>query len=305
VTDWINQYVQGLSLAEFSVQATLLTFFLCYLLYKIFKTYHRFRYISDTPTSRIASAAQGYVELNGLGELMPGSVIHSPFSQRRCLWYQCILEKRNSSQKHNYWMEESNQISDQLFRLVDDSGECIIIPDGAHVIPSIERVWYANSSRVNPLQRGRGWFAKFFGSANYRFTEKLITVAEPLHVMGLFKSIEKNSTLENLDVKVNDLVQHWKKNPKKYLTPFDLDKNGRIQRVEWKLIRKQAASLIRQQQPETFLHTLQNPNESDHPFLISALSEPELILKKQRYIALYSMLFLLLLYILLTAIEAY
>ncbi|MBC8212565.1 MAG: hypothetical protein H8E21_16020 [Gammaproteobacteria bacterium] len=301
----MTQYVKGLSSAEFHVQVTLLAIFICYLLYKSYKTYHQYRFISDTATSKIASAAQGYVELTGLGELMEGSLISSPFSQRRCLWYQCILEKRNSGQKHNYWMEESNQISDELFRLVDDSGECIIIPDGAHVIPSIERVWYANSNRFNTAQNSTGWTAHLIGFGSYRFTERLITVAEPLLVMGLFKSIEKNTTPDSLNDRVNALLQRWKKNPEKYLRQFDRDKNGKIQRAEWTLIRKQAITNIRHQQQETFLHTLQNPNEKNQPFLISSLPESVLILRKQRYIALYFMLFLFLLVILLTAIDAY
>src|SRR3546814_9949400 len=39
------------------------------------------RLIQDTPTSRVRSAAQGYVEFEGFARLMPGPPIFSPLSQ--------------------------------------------------------------------------------------------------------------------------------------------------------------------------------------------------------------------------------
>ena len=44
----------------------------------IFHFFYRARFIEDTPTSRVRSAAQGYVELNGVGRLMTGPPIISP-----------------------------------------------------------------------------------------------------------------------------------------------------------------------------------------------------------------------------------
>ncbi len=51
-------------------------------LYGIFRFFHRYRMIADTPTSRIRSAHQGYVELEGEGRLMQGRPIISPLSKK-------------------------------------------------------------------------------------------------------------------------------------------------------------------------------------------------------------------------------
>ena len=46
--------------------------------------YRRYRHIHDLPTSRVASAAQGYVELFGRTELLFGEPILSKLSRTPC-----------------------------------------------------------------------------------------------------------------------------------------------------------------------------------------------------------------------------
>ena len=303
---WIQDYVKGLSSAEYQLQLSLLFIFLCFILYKAYKTHHRYRFINDTATSRVASAPQGYVELKGLGELMPGSNIESPFSHRRCLWYQCIVERRKSLEKYSVWVEESNDISDHLFQLQDETGVCVVIPDGAHIIPSEQRVWYGSHYQAKHQGIFKSWrFGRYIGFGRYRFTEKLIGVADPLYVIGAFKTIQKNVSNELIQHQVEALVQTWKLQPQRYLTAFDTNQNGKIQDGEWKRIRQHAEKEIRKQQNETVHHTIQKPRENHHPFIISAQTEEQLLKKKRGYLLLYLALFLVLLYVLLTAIKMY
>lgn len=55
----------------------------------------RYRTVADTPTSRIASAPQGYVELVGRGQQPPGAGLLSPISGLPCLWYRYRVERKN------------------------------------------------------------------------------------------------------------------------------------------------------------------------------------------------------------------
>lgn len=302
---WIGEYVRGLGSAEYHLQIALLLVLLCYILFKAYKTYHRYRFISDTATSKIASAPQGYVELKGLGELMPDSKISSPFSQRRCLWYQCIVDVRKPLKNHSYWVEESNEISSHLFQLQDDSGECIIIPDGAHVIATQKLVWYGSSYQAkNQGVIKSWWFNRFFGFGHYRFTEKLISVADTLYVIGSFKSVQKNISTETLSQQADELIKYWKKNPLKHLKTFDRDNNGKIQNKEWTLIRRQAELEISKKHQQGVHHTVQKPVEENQPFVISVLSERQMLKKKQTILIIYLLLFFFLLYVLLTALNA-
>ena len=304
--EWVNEYWQGLSSAEYHLQITFILLFLCFIFYRIYKTHQRYRFINDTATSNIASAAQGYVELKGLGEMMPGPVTKSPFSGRSCLWYQCKVEVRKKTGKYKIWSEQSNEISDEIFYLQDATGNCVILPEGAHVIPSEVNYWYGSHSQANYQGRLKSsWYSRYIGLGNYRFSEKLITVADPLFVIGLFKSVAKNSESESLRKEVNELVASWKKQPDKYLKSFDFDNNGKIQKHEWKKIRLYAVNKITKSQQKTLYNTLQKPVEKNQPFIISALSEQQLLKIKYRNLALYLLLFLFTLTFFIIAIKAH
>jgi len=301
---WIDYYVQGLSPAEYHLQLLLLCIFIGFILFKTITTYQRFRYIGDTPTSRIASAAQGYVELKGWGEMMPGLTITSPFSQRRCLWYQCIVEKRQRLRNHNVWVEESNEVSDHLFYLQDESGSTVIDPDGAHVIPSSKKTWFGSHPQAR-LQGGlkNSWLNTHLGFGRYRFTEKLISVADPLYVIGMFTTSQKNIDPDTLHGQVEALVKQWKTNPAYYLKSFDQDNNGKIQKQEWLKIRRHAENSILEQRGQTVHHLMQKPRESNQPYVISTRSEEQLLKGKQRLLLTYIVLFFFLLYVLLLVVK--
>jgi len=301
---WIKQYSQTLSPAEYHFQILVLLAAISYLAYKIWQTWHQYRFMADTATSRIASAAQGYTELKGIGELIPGDEIRSPFSQRRCLWYQCIVEERKNIGKSTTWVETGREVSDHIFYLQDDTGRCIIIPEGAHIIPSVSYRWYGNGMQDKARGALRaGWLSGFVGLGRYRFSEQLILVADPIYAIGFFKSIEKNADSTDHQQRVNELISRWKQNPRKYLSAFDMDNNGRIQRDEWKLIRRHAAHLLRQNRQPLMHHTLQQPELNDQPFVISALSEAQLLQRNFYRLLVYSVLFLLLFSTLVMALQ--
>lgn len=302
---WIHDYVQTLSPAEFQIHLLLLFIFMGFLLYKSYQNYQRLRYINDTATSKIGSAAQGFVELKGLGEFIPGPVITSPMSKQRCLWFQCIVEYRKKIGKHSAWVEESNLISDHIFQLQDETGTCIVIPDGAHVIPSKSRIWYG--SHINAQYTAisdKFNFGRYLGFGRYRFTEKLIMVADPLYVIGTFKSIRKTIHADTLKAKVEQLVQTWKNDPIRYLTDFDTDKNGKINGKEWERIRLSAQQEVLKRDQPSVHHTVYKPEESNHPFVISAIPEQDIIWKIKKYMGINLILLISMLYILLTALNA-
>lgn len=253
---WLNDYLQELSPAEYNFFTLVLFILLLFCIFQIYRIYKRYRYIQDTATSYISSAAQGYVELKGIAELMPGSQIISPFSQRRCIWYQCKVDIKQTTGKRTHWVEESNEISDEIFLLQDESGECAVIPDGAMVIPSSQQVWYGSNLQASNNHIASGFISRFIGSGNYRFTEKLILVADPVYILGDFISVEKNVNPQTL-----------------------------------------------KQYQQSSIHTIKKPVESNQPFIISTVSEEELLKKKRINLILYLVLFFTLLIIFITMIN--
>ena len=91
----------------------------------------RRRSITDTPTAKVASAAQGYAELCGTGHALEGVPILSPTQHLPCLWYRYVVEEKDSDQK---WKVVHRGESAGSFILDDSTGQCLIDPVGAEIV---------------------------------------------------------------------------------------------------------------------------------------------------------------------------
>jgi hypothetical protein len=109
-------------------------------------SYQRYRVSKDTPTSKIASAAQGYVEVYGRAAQIAGQTTKSPLSMRPCCWYRYVVEKKRFGTD---WQVIESGVSSSQFLLIDSTGECVVYPDGAEVASVSERVWVKDDRRVS------------------------------------------------------------------------------------------------------------------------------------------------------------
>lgn len=237
------------------------------------------RLIQDTPTSRVRSAAQGYVELEGFARLMPGPPIFSPLTRARCVWWRYVIEHRERSGQGNRqrseWRVIEKACSDELFVLADSSGECIIDPHGARVLPSISRRWCGGTPRPIEVPDKTPWFS----IGDYRYREQLIGIGDPLYALGRFRS-QSTVLSEDEAGDVRHLLQEWKRDHRELLRRFDRNGDGEIDVQEWDAARAaaiaevRAAQLERSVQPD--LHVLCKPPD-DRQFLISTLPQAHLI----------------------------
>ena len=216
--------------------------------------------MSGTPTSRIASAAQGYVELVGRGRSHPDFQVLSRLTFLPCVWYRFIVEQRNSKNK---WERVSSGRSDESFMLHDGSGLCVVDPDHAEVIPRRKEVWT---------------------QGEFRYTEWLILPQETIYVLGEFSTLS-GATIE-LDLKrdIGELLAEWKRNQPQLLEHFDLDRDGTISEKEWTLARSQAKREVRKTHNE--IRTQPGTNILHKPrdgrlFLISNI-DPEKLARRYR-----------------------
>lgn len=209
--------------------------------------------ISGTATSRIASAAQGYVEIVGRGRNTPEFLTLSRLTHLPCLWYRFVVEERKSNNK---WQEVSRGRSTESFLVDDGSGICVVDPEHAEVIPRKKDVWTQN---------------------DHRYTEWLILPGETIYALGQFSTLGGEAAQLNLERDVGELLAEWKRNQPKLLERFDLDHDGRISDKEWGLARSQARREVRKThneirtQPGT--HLLHKPRDG-RLFLISNV-DPE------------------------------
>jgi len=279
---WLEHEIIGLPKTDYLVLLGVLATAFAYLVYSSYRAFKRYRFMDGTATSKVRSAAQGHVELKGLGEWMPNDTIQSPFSNSRCIWYHCTIDKKGRSGKRTTWTNISDESSSHLFNLVDETGRCIIDPEDAHVIPESDLTWYGHDTgcRRQPPKKA-AWLSLRMG--HYRFRERLIRPASLLYALGWFRTVHSNPSDEFISTQVDDLVRHWKLQPERYLRDFDFDQNSKIQQAEWKAIRvaarKQVLAKINNEKCEH--HVMSCPQEKGQPYIISATREEDLVARKK------------------------
>lgn len=106
----------------------------------------RARHLLDTPTSRIRSAAQGYVELVGMLRELAVPQPVAPLTGEPCLWWRYRIEEYRSNGKRSSWNVVERGTSEAWLRLADATGECLIDPRGAEIRAAVREVWEGSAS---------------------------------------------------------------------------------------------------------------------------------------------------------------
>ena len=127
--------------------------------------FRRYRAVGDTPTSTVASAAQGYVELLGRAYNHPGLPIYAKLSRKPCCWFRFEVEERDHE---GTWRTVESGESAATFLLRDHTGECTVDPEGAEVVCTHKERRDIASDR--------------------RYTEWRIHEGDTLYVLGEFRT---------------------------------------------------------------------------------------------------------------------
>lgn len=269
--------------------------------YAIFHFLRRLRIMEDTPTSLVRSAAQGYVELDGIGLLMRGTPVVAPLSGVTCTWYSFKVEEKESVStgrggRRERWRVIRSETSDDLFLLRDETGDCVIDPEGAEVTPAITEVWYGDSPMwATGTQRGRtGFFAR--NQYRYRYTEKRMHPNDPLYAIGQFHTVGGAQELPNTHDEVRQLLAEWKRNQVALHARFDSNNDGVLSVEEWERVRKTAHQEVLKAQRERAIgpvHNLLTQSGDGRPYILSVMPQEELVGRFRLYAAGGLTLFLL------------
>ncbi|MEJ2575238.1 MAG: GIDE domain-containing protein [Gammaproteobacteria bacterium] len=272
-------------------------------LFAVYRGLHRARTIENAPTARVRSAHQGYVELVGKAQVLEGEPIVAPLSGIQCCWYRFRVEERDQRR----WRAVRHGESDGLFLLRDDTGDCLIDPEGAIITAQHAEAWFGNGEfggSPGVHHRGlrpRGQVERLLhaglelgggvlgGSSRYRYWEQVILPGDPLYAVGHFKSYDDIDHRRNRQELTAELLREWKRNAATLRARFDRDRNGRVDAEEWEHARRVAAQEAAERYAEQMrgqqLHSLARPADGRLPYLISNLPEFGLV-KRYRWSAL-------------------
>ncbi|MCJ0974261.1 hypothetical protein MST27_12855 [Pseudomonas sp. PS1] len=248
----------------------------------------RLRHFQDTPTSRIRSAAQGHVELAGvLVERADATPLLAPLTARPCLWWRYRIEEYRRTNNRGSWRVLEHGVSTELLKLFDGTGDCLIDPRGADVLPSRRDVWTGDLRHPRGLP-STGLLAWLGGTRRYRYTEERLHAGEPLYAVGDFRSEGGGRAGLALEAARAEIVREWKGEYAGLLRRFDNNRDGKLDMAEWGRVRL-AAELEAEQRhraasEQPVRHLLARPPQG-LPFVLSSHGE-EVLVRRYRWKAL-------------------
>lgn len=248
-----------------------------------FKQLRKARIIEDTPTSKIRSASQGYVELSGVAKLLEGKPIIARLSGQTCLWYRYKIERYERSGKSSHWRTLESGSSKACFTLDDNSGEVVVYPQGADISSMRRQRWHGHSRHASP-QRGQS--TRFsLGGGNYRFTEQRIEVDDYLYALGMFQTFHAPALHVQQADKMAEILSDWKRDYDSLLQRFDTDGNGQLDMQEWEAAREAAAKdanyHVNKHFDHTPVNTLTRPPQGQ-PYILAS-KDPKHLSRKYRW----------------------
>ena len=141
--------------------------------------FRRLLAIVEHPTSTIAAAAQGYVELKGRArQLLP---MRSPLTQTPCVWFRYWVYVKDHQ---NVWRLGDYLSSEQPFELEDLTGRCVVDPTNAEVMLA---------ERHDKTQH------------DHKYIELLIREGKPIYVLGELETTQVVGAFGLLDVLLDRL----------------------------------------------------------------------------------------------------
>lgn len=207
----------------------------------------RYRTVADTPTARIVSAPQGYIEISGRGKQPPGDVLLSPTTGLPCLWYRYRIECKEDDR----WETVESGMSHDTFGVDDGTGMMLVDPDDAEIL----------TSRKQVTEQG-----------DCRRTEWILLVEETIYVIGEHITLGGAHAVLNKSEDIAELLAEWKKDRPTLLARFDTNRDGEINMDEWDAARRLAADEVKrahfEQRQKDGVHLMRKPADG-RPFLIA------------------------------------
>jgi hypothetical protein len=248
-----------------------------------FRWLHAARLIEDTPTSRLRSAAQGYVEIEGRARPLAAQHAFAPLTRRDCVWWRYRIQHRSesgSARRRERWRTVASGRSETPFVIDDGTGECIVQPSGALVLASESTTWYGPT----PWPTAAPGQVAVLEGRDYRYFEERIHLHELVYALGGFRSLSATD-VGGTDDAVRVLLGEWKQDQTELRRRFDHDADGTISLEEWERARAAARASVAQSRAErpaeTARHLLARPDDGQL-FLLATLRGADLARRFRR-----------------------
>jgi len=231
------------------------------------RSFWKLRLIVDTPTARIRSAAQGYVELTGIAH-PHRELVAAPLTGTPCVWYRYEIEERRGSGRNASWVTVERGDAGTPFQIDDGTGRCLVEPNGAALRCRDKQVWYGHVGLLGQLG----------AQHRQRKTEERICDGEPVYVLGHLETPRRGA--RERQALTRHLLAQWKRDPQR-MRAFDRDGDGQVDLHEWDAARAKAERLAERAEgrlsAEPPLPRVRDAGDARQPFVISTEDERSLL----------------------------
>ncbi len=170
----------------------------------------RVRLFEDRVTSKISSAPQGYVELEGQARQMACFPMRSPLTGTPCVWWSYAVTRSTTKTRNPKVIRKGE--STLPFVLEDSTGRCLVEPEGAFLWGTTGR-----GRKVDWPWPGekRSWIPGL-RYASYRYVERIIPVDATIYALGEFSTRAVDVDSIDVDQQVKKLLGAWQSDPVTY-----------------------------------------------------------------------------------------
>jgi hypothetical protein len=229
----------------------------------------RARLIEDVPTAKIRSAHQGYVELEGKAKRLPENQLISPLTKQECCWYDYSI---NTTGRDSSIVDSGNSY-EIPFLLQDETGTCLIEPEGAEIITLHKKKWRGKKKHPDDIEET---------DISYTYSESVLLENDLLYAVGHFQTLDGLKRNKMEAQLTREILKDWKGNQETLLQQFDDNKDGQIELSEWEKAKRLAANEASEKVTKmmnNYPHRLSYPKlkQRGHQYLISNKPQSELV----------------------------
>jgi hypothetical protein len=252
-----------------------------WLLHRGRRAFWRLRLIVDTPTARIRSAPQGYVEFQGRALPLRGE-LQARLTGTPCVWYRWRIEEHqgrsSGGRRGGHWVTRDHGDAGRPFLIDDGTGQAEVAPADAYLHLRARERWQGPHPDRRAATRGNAITRFFERQRRYRMTEERIHASEPVYILGHFETPRRG--VREREALTRTLLARWKRDPER-MQRFDLDGDGSVDLDEWERARRQAARLAaraeNQLSAEAPRPRVVAADDPAQPFVVSTEDEPTLL----------------------------
>jgi hypothetical protein len=202
---------------------------------------------AGTATSKVASAAKGFVELSGTARALNSEILRDPITHKPCVWYHFETEERKRWGKNSDWRVINSATSVRPFVLDDGTALCAILTLQATIDRRKPEVIKESSTLRHKVWRfcaGDPLYA--LGHLERLKAGELDTEpsAEATGKPTVQTSYDRAKRINEI---AGNLLRSWKTNRTDLIARFDADGSGTVDWHEWEQAQAEARAIAEKQ----------------------------------------------------------